>query len=58
MEPRVSGGTAAVGCLLFAAAWIALLRDRWPVLPLGRAVSALTVAASMVGCGVLHPDAA
>jgi len=49
---------AALGCALFLLAWLAMARDRWPALPLGRAVSVSAVAALFVASSLLSPAAA
>ena len=51
MDVRVQ----AAGCAIYVIVWLLLLRDRWPWLPLGRAVSALLGAALFVAAGVLAP---
>jgi Na+/H+ antiporter NhaD/arsenite permease-like protein len=49
---------AALGCALFLLAWLAMARDRWPALPLGRAVSVSAVATLFVASSLLSPAAA
>lgn len=46
------------GLLIYVAVWVALLRDEWSALPLGRGVSACVGAALMVAVGTLSPAAA
>ena len=53
-EPLV----AALGVFIFVLVWVALLRDEWAALPLGRAQSATLGATLMVCAGVLTPAAA
>ena len=56
--PPPSVAAAVTGCAIFAGVWLALLRDEWRALPLGRAVSATLGAALLVASGVLAPAAA
>ena len=56
--PAPAPALAALGCALFALAWLAMSRDRWAALPLGRAVSVACVAALFVASSLLTPAAA
>ena len=58
MPLQVQAGPAAVACALFLLAWLAMARDVWPRLPLGRAVSVVGVAALFVATMLLSPEAA
>jgi len=46
------------GCVLFAIIWVLLLKDRWPWLPLGRAVSAVFIGSLFVAFNVMNADEA
>lgn len=52
------GPSQIAGVLIYVAVWVALLRDEWPWLPLGRALSSCAGAALMVAFGALSPSAA
>jgi di/tricarboxylate transporter len=58
LAPPPTATAVAAGCAVYAGVWLALLRDEWPALPLGRAVSATLGAGLLVGAGVLSPAAA
>ena len=49
---------AAFGCVLFLLAWLAMAKDRWSCLPLGRAVSVVAIGALFVSSSLLSPSEA